>query len=524
MLLVGIIVFLAVFLFFVLLGFLGSKWRKGNLTKLFEWSQTGGVLGPYLVWFLIGADLFTAYTFLALPSLEYAAGSLAFYAVPYASMGFLLGILTMPRLWRIARKRGYVTAADFVQDRYSSKSLSIAIALTGIVATLPYIALQVLGMEVVLETMLLGAAGIALLTKISLVLAFLVLLGFVFISGMRGITLTAVLKDFIVLSSVAIIIVVVLASYGGFHSAFSALAAQKGKAVSNYFDLPKELIPAFLSMFIGSSFALYLYPHAINGALSAKSGKALRKSMSLLPIYGIGLALLTLFGILIFAVPKALAIVKSAANGLLTMPAIALETLPPSVVGFVFVGIFIGGLVPAAIMAIASANLLTKNVVMPFKKLSQEGQTKLAKWLTAAIIFIALGFVFVVNPTYAIQLQLLGGIIITQTLPAVFLGLYSRKLDWKALIAGWIVGIGAGVWLVLLANHFHTLTTSIYPTPLGPLFIGIIALTLNIIVAVAGSWIVNVLGARREGVIREAELLIEEESLLKRGAHPQGRR
>ncbi|MEM0150147.1 MAG: hypothetical protein QXW10_04585, partial [Candidatus Micrarchaeaceae archaeon] len=360
MILIGIIVFLVVFLLFVILGFLGARWRKGNLSKLFEWSQSGGVLGPYLVWFLIGADLFTAYTFLALPSMAYASGSIAFYGVAYASMGFLMGILTMPRLWRIARKRGYVTAADFVQDRYSSKSLAIIIALTGIVATLPYIALQVLGMEVIVETMLLGVANIALLTKISLIISFIILLAFVFISGMRGITLTAVLKDFIVLSSVAIIIIVVLVSYGGFHSAFSAIAAQKGAAASNYLDLPKTLIPAFLSMFIGSSFALYLYPHAINGALTAKSGKTLRKSMSLLPIYGIGLALLTLFGILIFAVPKALAIVKSAANGLLTMPAIALETLPQSVVGFVFVGIFIGGLVPAAIMAIASANLLTK--------------------------------------------------------------------------------------------------------------------------------------------------------------------
>ncbi len=148
MILIGIIVFLIVFVFFVILGFLGARWRKGNLSKLFEWSQTGGVLGPYLVWFLIGADLFTAYTFLALPSMQYAVGSLAFYGVPYVMMGFMMGMITMPRLWRIARKRGYLTASDFVQDRYNSKTLAILVAITGIVATLPYIALQVLGMHV----------------------------------------------------------------------------------------------------------------------------------------------------------------------------------------------------------------------------------------------------------------------------------------------------------------------------------------------------------------------------------------
>jgi SSS family solute:Na+ symporter len=515
MILVGILVFLIVFLFFIILGFLGARWRKGNLSKLFEWSQTGGVLGPYLVWFLIGADLFTAYTFLALPSLEFAAGSLAFYAVPYASMGFLMGMITMPRLWRIARKRGYVTAADFVQDRYNSKALAIIIALTGIVATLPYIALQVLGMEVILTTMLLGVSSITLLTQISLIVAFLILLAFIFISGMRGITLTAVLKDFIVLSSVVIILAVVLIHYGGFNSAFTTLATQKGKAVASYLKLPSTLIPAFLSMFIGSSFALYLYPHAINGALSAKSGKAMRKSMSLLPFYGIGLALLTLFGILIYAVPKALSVVKSTGNGLLTMPAIALATLPQSVAGFVFVGIFIGGLVPAAIMAIASANLFTKNIVMPFKKLSPKGQTRLAKWLTALVIFTALGFVFIVPPTYAIQLQLLGGIIITQTLPAVFLGLYTKRLDWKALLTGWFFGIVSAVWLVLMANKGHALTTSVFQTAIGPIFIGIIALTINIIIAVVGSWLIDLAGARREGLIKENELKIKEELLLK---------
>ncbi|MHB1830104.1 MAG: sodium:solute symporter family protein [Candidatus Micrarchaeaceae archaeon] len=505
----GIALFLILFSAFVFLGFYGSRWRKGNLNTLSEWGLAGRRLGPYLSWFLIGADVFTAYTFIAVPSLAYAGGSIAFYAVPYVAIVFGIAMLTMPRLWQVSRNKGYVTASDFVKDRFNSRSLSMLIAITAVVATLPYIALQIAGMQAVLTIMLYGIASAGTVSEIALIISFIILAAFTFTSGLRGVTLGSIFKDILIFLTVIVVIVAVLLSYGGFTHAFASIASIKGAAASSpYSKLPAASVPAFFTLFLGSAFALYLYPHIINGSLAANSKKSLRRSLAMLPIYSIGLALLALFGIIIYAVPSALAIVKAAGNGLLTVPSLIVTVLPGWLAGICLLGIFVGGMVPAALMAIAAANLLSRNVIKEFKpSITPAGETRIAKWLSAALKFIALGFVFIAPLTYAIQLQLLGGVIILQLLPAIFLGLYMKKLDWKPLTLGWAVGLIVGIWLVLLANHFGALATSDFKTSIGLLYIGLIALAANLAVSLAGSALVERLGARRKGLIKEAELI-----------------
>ena len=504
---IGIAIFILLFIVFSALGFYGSRFRKGNLNSLHEWGLAGRKLGPYLSWFLLGADVFTAYTFVAIPSLAYAAGSMAFFAVPYVAIVFAIAIVTMPRLWNISNKRKYVTASDFVKDRFNSRALSMLVAITGVIAVLPYIALQIAGMQAVLITMLYGIANAKLISEIALIISFIVLAATTFTSGLRGVTLGSVFKDVLIFLTVIVIIVSILVSYGGFTHAFSAISAIKGAGAAPYSTLPKASVPAFVSLFFGSALALYLYPHIINGSLSANSKQTLRKSLSLLPIYSIGLALLGLFGILIYAVPKALDIVKSTGNGLLTIPALVVTTLPGWLAGICLLGIFVGGMVPAALMAIAGANLISRNIVREYRpKINQATEARMAKWISVGLKFVALGFVFIAPLTFAIQLQLLGGIIILQVLPAVFLGLFTRKLDWKALTAGWAVGLITGIWLVLVTNHFKSLTTSSFSTPMGLIYIGVISLAVNIVIAVVGSWIISAAGAFREGLIEESEL------------------
>ena len=83
-----IAVFVAFFAVFVFLGFYGSRWRKGDLSQLHEWALAGRRLGATLAFFLLGADIYTAYTFVAVPSSLYAKGALYFFAVPYVAMTF----------------------------------------------------------------------------------------------------------------------------------------------------------------------------------------------------------------------------------------------------------------------------------------------------------------------------------------------------------------------------------------------------------------------------------------------------
>jgi len=336
--------------------------------------------------------------------------------------------------------------------------------------------------------------------------AFLILAAFTFTSGLRGATLSAVLKDVLIFLTVIVSIIVIPISIGGFNNAFSAIASVKGSALT-YETLNPKIATAFLSLALGSSFALYLYPHSINGSLRAESEKNLKLSISLLPLYGVGLALLALFGILIYAVPQAFNLVKLTNNGQLVVPSLIASTLPDWFVGIALLGIFIGGMVPAAIMAIAVANLLTRNVIKEFRpNMNPRRETSLAKWISAIFKFLALAFVFVVPATYAVQLQLLGGIIITQLLPVTFISLYTNKIEPRSALAGAIIGLISGITLTLIANNFGPLTTSVYPTPIGSIIYSAIALSINLVVTFVGTAIALALGWRPAMKVKEEEL------------------
>ncbi|MCL5783155.1 MAG: sodium:solute symporter [Candidatus Thermoplasmatota archaeon] len=485
------IVFVVLFAIFAALGFGASKWRKGDMRELGEWALAGRKLGIYLAWFLVGADLYTAYTFIAIPEAVYLHGSVYMFAVPYVMATFAVAMIVMTSLWKISKEKNYVTAVDFVKDKFNSKTLAILIAITGIVAELPYIALQIVGMQAVLIVMLqpyfTTASAITSVSEFALIVSFVILAAFTFWSGLRGAVLTAVMKDIIILVSVVVIVIAVpLAIKGGFATAFSKAAAAGAISKVSYATLAPVLGPAFLSLFVLSALALYLYPHSINGVLGSKSAKSVRYSTAMLPLYGFGLFLLALFGILIFAEPNALAIIASQKNPALVVPALIYTTMPGWFAGFAFLGIFIGGLVPAAIMAISQANLLTRNIIKEFKKdMTPQQEARIAKWASVIFKFLALGFVFVIPASYAIQLQLLGGILIVQTLPPIFMGLYVKWLDKNALIAGWFVGILSGLYFIFtipLNVSLHTLVTSLMSTPLGLLYVAAVSLSLNVVV------------------------------------------
>ena len=144
-------------------------------------------------------------------------------------------------------------------------------------------------------------------------------------------------------------------------------------------------------------------------------------------------------------------------------PAILLWAFPSWFVGIAFAAIGIGALVPAAIMSIASANLYARNIHREFinPSVSGKGEARIAKWVSLIVKFGALVFVLFLPLQYAIQLQLLGGIWIIQTFPAVVLGLFTRKLNDWALLCGWAAGTVAGTWMAAANNFSATYTLAI---------------------------------------------------------------
>src|ERR1700693_3292490 len=173
---VALTIFVLLFAFITWLGFAAAQWRKGDLDLLHEWGLGGRRFGTIVTWFLIGGDLYTASTFMAVPALMFGAGAIAFFAVPYTVMIYPILYIVFSRLWSVAHKHGYVTSADFVRGRFGNRWLALAVALTGILATMPYIALQLVGIQVVIGAMGIESGGLG--GDLPLVIAFVILAAF----------------------------------------------------------------------------------------------------------------------------------------------------------------------------------------------------------------------------------------------------------------------------------------------------------------------------------------------------------
>jgi solute:Na+ symporter, SSS family len=446
----ALIVFVLFFGAVTILGFVASRWRKGDLGLLSEWGLAGGRFGTLVTWFLLGGDLYTAYTFIAVPALAFGAGAIAFFAVPYTILVYPFVFVVFPRLWSVSRRHHYITAADFVRGRFGNRSLALAVAVTGIVATMPYIALQLVGIEVVIAAMGVHAGGFV--GELPLIIAFVILAAFTYTSGLRAPAAIAIVKDVMIYVTVVTAIVVVPIQLGGFGSIFAAVPPAK-------LILPQPgprtfgSYSAFATLAFGSALALFLYPHAVTGVLSSASRHAIRRNSALLPAYSFVLALIALLGFMALAAgvgkaPESAPMFRQyGAN--FAVPALILQAFPNWFAGFCFAAIGIGALVPAAIMSIAAANLFTRNIYRAYfnPECSSAQEAQMAKWVSLVVKFGALLFIILLPQQYAIQLQLLGGVWIVQTLPPVILGLYTRWLEPKALLLGWLVGVVSGTWM-----------------------------------------------------------------------------
>src|SRR5215218_3519734 len=209
-------VLVALFVLVTVLGFVAARWRRAEtLDDLEEWGLGGRKFGSWVTWFLLGGDLYTAYTFVAVPALVFGVGAVGFFAVPYTIIVYPIVLLAAVRVWSVCHRHGLVTPADFVRLRHGSSTLALAIAITGIVATMPYIALQLVGIEAVLKAM--GVTG-----ELPLVIAFAVLAAYTYQSGLRAPALIAFVKDSLIYLVVIVAIIAIPIQLGGFDDIFAA--------------------------------------------------------------------------------------------------------------------------------------------------------------------------------------------------------------------------------------------------------------------------------------------------------------
>ncbi len=500
---VNAVTFTIVVLLFLLVtgvGFAAARWRRAeDMLHLNEWGLGGRGFGTFIGWFLIGGDLYTAYTFIAVPSAVFLSGAVAgFFAVSYTIMVFPIALIFLPRLWSVCRVHNYVTPADFIRGRYGSRGLSLATAFTGILALMPYIALQLVGIQAVLTVMGVGTSSNNTFVKdLPLVIAFLVLAVFTALSGLRAPALIAFIKDTLIYVMIVVAIFYIPTRVGGWGHIFGVAQTHMTATNPTTHKPNGVFIPttstsqlAFATLALGSACALFCYPHAITGTLSTRRRAVIKRNMSLLPLYSVVLALIALLGYVALADKTTVADVKGPGKGnaQLAVPYLFQHMFPSWFTGIAFSAIVIGALVPAAIMSIAAANLFTRNIFKEFFKpdASPRLQTRLSQWTSLVVKLGALLFAIELPKTFSINLQLLGGIWILQTFPALVFGLFTRWFHRWALLAGWLGGMIFGT---IAAYKVATPTTSHWAGSTDiefghTVYIGLSAIILNIAISV----------------------------------------
>jgi solute:Na+ symporter, SSS family len=494
----------AVFIFFfalvTIMGFVAARWKAGDLNELHEWGLGGRRFGSWITWFLLGGDLYTAYTVIAVPAVVYAIGAYGFFAVPYTILIYPFIFLTMPRLWNATHKRGYLTGADFVFGAYGNKWLEGMVALTGIIATMPYIALQLVGMEKVIQA--LGFPHEGMTGHLPLTIAFLILAVYTYRSGLRAPAMIAFVKDIMIYIFVIAAVVIIPAKLGGYGAIFDSaqkdfaaqLAANPSAPARGILLAPAQIWP-FITLAIGSAMALFMYPHSLTGVLSASGPKAIRHNAISLPAYSLVLALIAMLGYMAHAAGIKVQNPQDA------VPQLFLAMFPSWFVGFTFAAIAIGALVPAAVMSIGAANTFTRNLWRPFvnQNMSPSEESTLAKLMSLVVKIGALIVILVLPTQFALDLQLLGGVWMIQIFPAIIFGLYTRWYKGGGLLAGLIVGLAFGTYL----SYGPTSWVPVSKAFLGiPLYNGLTAVIANVIVATVLSFI---LPANKSDELTEAD-------------------
>ncbi|MDR7251971.1 SSS family solute:Na+ symporter [Nocardioides sp. BE266] len=506
---VALTVLIVLFLLVTVAGFMASRFKRAeSMESLEEWGLGGRTFGTWITWFLLGGDLYTAYTFVAVPAAMFATGAVAgFFAVPYTIVLYPIIFIFMARLWSVSHRHGYVTTADFVRGRYDDRGLSLAVAVTGFVATMPYIALQLVGIQAVLEVAGLGGGDNILAKDAPLFIAFAVLAAYTYSSGLRAPAVIAFVKDILIYLVIIVAIVYLPGKVGGWEAIFGA--AQDKMTAANPADGKPNgaFLPgvgqgwAYATLALGSAMALFMYPHSVTASLSSNSRNTIRRNAAILPAYSFVLGLLALLGWVAIAAGTQPIGLDGKPNAQLVIPQLFEDMFPSWFAGVAFAAIAIGALVPAAIMSIAAANTFSRNIYKEWIKpdATSAQEAKVSKLMSLLVKAFALVFVLSLDKQNAINFQLLGGIWILQTFPAVVFSLFTRWFHRYGLLLGWAVGMVYGTvqaWQVANPragiNHFGG---SLDPIPaIGDLgYIAMTAFVLNVVVAAIVSAVLHAL-------------------------------
>ncbi len=424
----------------------------------------GRSFGTLFLWVLLAGEIYTTFTFLGIAGLSYSQGAPAFYIMAYGTVAYVIGYFLTPAVWRVGKARNLLTGPDFFETQYQSRALGVAIAVLQFVMIVPYVALQLSGLQILLRIAGYGAYD----ATISVCIAFLVLALFVFSAGLRGTAWASVVKDVFVLGAVTFAGLAIPIRF------FGSPAALFDRVVHLH---PQMLVLApggafhgtvwYISTVLLSGIGFFMGPQSWNAVFSARSEDTLRRNAMLLPFYQCFLSLM------IFAGLSAALIVPGlkGANVDQSFLLVVQHYYPSWILGFVAAAGALAALIPASALLLAGSSVITKNVLGDAFGLatSDRARTLLTRILVLVIAVLALG-VWLTSQRTVVELLLLYYNGITQFMPGVVAAFLWRRANAWSVAAGLFTGLAVAVPLAAL---------NINPWGVNP---GFIALAANVAV------------------------------------------
>jgi SSS family solute:Na+ symporter len=443
-------------------GFLAGVRRKMDLE---QWTVGGRGFGTVLVFLLMAGETYTTFAFLGASGWAYSRGGPALYVLAYLPLAYTVSFFMLPQLWQLGRRHQMQTQSDFFGIRYGNRYLAAFVCIVGIVCFIPYVDLQITGVGIILSVASFDAIG----RVPAMVICVLVLVGFVFTSGVRAVAWVSVVKDVLmVVAAVCIGIGIPYIHFGGIGPMFSALVASKPAHLTMPGATANLGHAWYISTVLLTSLGFYMWPHAFSATFTARSADTLRRNAVVMPLYTLTLAFI------FFAGFAAVLLVPGLPNGDLALLTVVRQTFPPWFVGVIGGAGALTAMVPAAIFILTAATLFAKNLYRPLfaPAMSDDQVARLARVMVVVLGAISL-WLALFSSTTLVSLLLTGYAGVTQFFPGVILGLYWKRARTAAVFAGMVFGVilAAG----LMVSHHD---------PLFGLSAGFLALCVNFAIAV----------------------------------------
>ena len=460
------IALIAISVYLVLAFLIGIMAGKGkSFFSLSEYAVGDRSFNLFVMWFLMGGTIFSAFAFLGGPGWAYSKGAASFYILVYCTLGLMPWYVIGPKVAKIGKKNNYITMGDFLGDRFQSKVLTVIVGIVAILAFIPYLTLQIKGMAYIFNVLTYDNIPYWFGAFIS----FGIVVVYVATSGVRGAAWSDVFQAILML-----IIAWILGMYfvqklhGGIGNMFETinnsnnnflLIGEEGSSMSK---------ARYSSNIIISMIGFVMWPHLFTKSYTTTE-KRIKTTVAVYPIFALFLLPVLFIGFSGYGIVSNDEIENSG------------QILPYLITNYLTESGLLYGIVGAGALAAAmsSSDAITHGASVSFgrdicKAIYSKIPENIELWIMRGAVFGvgAIAYLIAIFGSEGLIQLLLGAYgPIAQLAPAVYSSLFFRKANALSIIIGLILGVCITIYYQYFADN------SLYD-----LHAGLIGLIINVIV------------------------------------------